>query len=138
MSVACIGLLSLKIVHKLQVLIKFITNNGLLEDISANVHYANITKQSYSQQFYQFDANFIEISSNLNGVKVDKKSLGYDMGQVIRIESIRNGKFAISSGMECNNRKRQINVRLGIQINTACRLRYASESFMLISIIIDY
>ncbi|VDK89181.1 unnamed protein product [Litomosoides sigmodontis] len=77
------------------------------------------------QQFYQFDAIFIEISPTSNGVEVRKQSLGYDMGQVIRIriESAGNVKFAISSGMECNTRKQQINVRLGIQINTACRLR---------------
>ncbi|VBB33350.1 unnamed protein product, partial [Acanthocheilonema viteae] len=102
--------------------IKFIIHNGLLEDISASVHYANITKQSYSQQFYQFDAIFIEISSTSNAIEAVKKPPGYDMGQIIRIESTTNTKFLIPSGMECNNQKQQINIRFGIQINTACRL----------------
>uniref|UniRef100_A0AAF5PLD3 Tectonic domain-containing protein n=1 Tax=Wuchereria bancrofti TaxID=6293 RepID=A0AAF5PLD3_WUCBA len=112
---ACINAVSM-------VLIKFITHNGLLEDISASVHYTNITKQSYSQQFYQFDAVFIEISSTSNAVGL-AKSLGYYMGQIIRIESSNNKTFLIPSGMECDMRKRQVNIRFGIQINTACRLR---------------
>ncbi|KAK6112909.1 putative integral membrane protein [Brugia pahangi] len=112
---ACINAVSM-------VLIKFITHDGLLEDISASVHYTNITKQSYSQQFYQFDAVFIEISSTSNAVRL-VQSLGYDMGQIIRLESSNNKTFLIPSGMECNMRKQQVNIRFGIQINTACRLR---------------
>uniref|UniRef100_A0A0R3RRS0 DUF1619 domain-containing protein n=1 Tax=Elaeophora elaphi TaxID=1147741 RepID=A0A0R3RRS0_9BILA len=101
---------------------KFITHNGLLEDISANVYYANITKQSYLQQFYQFNAIFVEILSASN-IREVRKPLGYEMGQIIRIESNTNGAFSIPSGMECNNGKQRVNVRFGIQINTACRLR---------------
>ncbi|EJD73782.1 hypothetical protein LOAG_18817, partial [Loa loa] len=113
---ACINAVSM-------VLIKFITHHGLLDDISISVHYANITKQNYFQQFYRFDAIFVEISSNSNVVDI-VKSLGYDMGQMIRIESITTGKtLSIPTGMECSNRKRQVNIRFGIQINTACRLR---------------
>ncbi|EJW71388.1 hypothetical protein WUBG_17704 [Wuchereria bancrofti] len=45
------------------------------------------------------------------------------MGEIIRIESSNNKTFLIPSGMECDMRKRQVNIRFGIQINTACRLR---------------
>ncbi|VDM21041.1 unnamed protein product [Wuchereria bancrofti] len=62
------------------------------------------------------------ISSTSNAVGL-AKSLGYYMGQIIRIESSNNKTFLIPSGMECDMRKRQVNIRFGIQINTACRLR---------------
>ncbi|CAG9531644.1 unnamed protein product, partial [Cercopithifilaria johnstoni] len=112
---ACINAVS-------QVLIKFITHNGLLDDILASVHYANITEQSYFQQLYQFDAIFIEALSTSNATEV-KKPLGYDMRQIIRIDSTTNAEFSFLSGMECNSRNQQVNIRFGIQINTACRLR---------------
>ncbi|VDM94048.1 unnamed protein product, partial [Onchocerca ochengi] len=105
------------------VLIKFIMHDGLLEDIAVNVHYANITKWNYSQQFYRFEAIFIGNSSPSNAIGIVKPA-GYDIGQIIRTDSISdNTTFLIPYGMDCDNRKQHISVRFGIQINTACRLR---------------
>ncbi|VDO56140.1 unnamed protein product, partial [Onchocerca flexuosa] len=106
------------------VLIKFIVHDGLLEDVAISVHYVNTTKQNCFQQFYRFEAIFVGISPPSNAVEI-VKPMGYEMGQTIRTDSISiNTTFSIPYGMECDNRKQQINIRFGIQINTACRLRF--------------
>lgn len=111
-------------------LIKFITYNGSLEDISASVQYVNITEQSYSQQSYHFNTISIEMSPTSTAREMIKP-LGYEMGQIIRIESTTNTKLSIRTGMECDNRKQRVNIQFGIQINTACRLRYTFSQYLL-------
>ncbi|MCP9265087.1 hypothetical protein DINM_020287 [Dirofilaria immitis] len=122
---ACINAVS-------SILIKFITHDGILEDISANVHYANITNQSYSRQSYRFDAIFIEISSTSSNTMRIAKPIGYDMGQIIEIDNEK--EFLIPYGMECDDREQQVNIRFGIQINTACRLRITTCAQLLTQI----
>lgn len=101
----------------------FTIHDGVLEDISANIHYANITHQNYAQQFFQFEAIFIGISTSRNAMKV-VKPVGYNLGGNIRIEGTTNEGLLVPSGMNCDdNLKKQVNIRFGIHVNTACRLR---------------
>uniref|UniRef100_A0A915Q241 Uncharacterized protein n=1 Tax=Setaria digitata TaxID=48799 RepID=A0A915Q241_9BILA len=104
------------------VVIKFTTRFGMLEDISASVQYVNITNRDYSRKFYRFNAIFVDNSASL-GVVEARKPLGYDVGQSVRIDGTSGAAFLIPFGLECTDKKQQVEIRFGIQVNTACRIR---------------